>query len=109
LLQAWGSYRRNNFGKNFWIDKAISSLDFFKEEIIIFTDVRFENEAVELKKLGGVLVRIARPTVLEDKHESEIALDSYPFEHIILNSGTLEHLTQEVRDLAIKLNIRLKY
>lgn len=108
LLQAWGCYRRNKYGKDFWIDKAVKSLEQFKEDIIVFTDVRFENEAEAIKKLGGVLVRVVRATGLDDKHESETALDKYDFDNIILNSGNAAHLFHEVQDFAKKINIKLR-
>lgn len=63
------------------------------------TDVRFENEAEIIKKLGGEVWRVERPGLPAsgDLHPSETSLDSYQhFDHVIVNDGTLDDLYRKV-------------
>lgn len=64
----------------------------------VITDVRFENEAALIKKLGGEVWRVERPSlpVSGDMHPSETSLDRYNFDRVIVNDGTLEDLYLEV-------------
>jgi hypothetical protein len=63
-------------------------------ELLAFTDVRFPSEAALIKRYGGVIVRIARPSLPldEDAHVSETALDDYPEDHLVVNDGSLADL-----------------
>ena len=63
---------------------------------IVVTDVRYPNEAAQIRALGGVLWRVERPEAglqgsLAD-HESETLLRDYPADRTILNDGTLADL-----------------
>lgn len=94
----------------------------------IITDVRFPNEANAVKYRGGIVIRINRLysgqiNPIGDKiklgnvssqaveidhskpHLSETALDDYPFDYVIDNNGTLENLTDMVKDILIRHGI----
>ena len=78
----------------------------------IITDVRFPNEAEAVKKAGGILIRINRPSTYKPEeagkleHPSETSLDNYDgFNHSIYNDGTLVDLIGEVKRILIKENI----
>jgi len=106
MLQAVGCYRRDSFGADYWIKKVEQALSLFNENIIIITDVRFLNEAEWIKSKGGKLIRVSRVTGLKDEHESEVALDDYKeWDSVILNTGTLEHLAADVKELMKLLEI----
>lgn len=96
LLQRLGTEAgRGILGENIWVDTAFGRV---KTDRVVFTDVRFPNEAEGIKSRGGVVVRIDRPGVgPRHQHPSETSLVNYPFDHHIENDGTLEDLHQKVR------------
>ena len=58
---------------------------------IVADDVRFENEAATIRRLGGTLVRIIR-VVPDDSHASEVELDSIHCDAFLENNGTIDDL-----------------
>jgi hypothetical protein len=96
LLQVFGTeVGRTMFGEDFWVDYALNSIpDGLK---VVFTDVRYPNEANTIKDFGGEVWWISREGIgpLND-HASENSLIDYPFEFYIDNSGTLEELKDKV-------------
>ncbi len=68
---------------------------------VVVTDVRLSNEAEAIQEAGGALVRIVRPGVESgDSHASEVALDDWPTNYVVVNDGTLDDLRAEARALA---------
>lgn len=77
-----------------------------KQSNWIFTDTRFGNEFKAIKDRGGITIRVTREgTKQENEHPSETALDSYQFDYEIQNNGTLEELTEKVKQILIAENI----
>lgn len=87
-----------------------------KQPLWIITDVRFPNEVEAIKKHGGIMVRINRPSWYDQEedrlmreflkeppraeHPSETALDNYEgFDIVIENNGTIEELTEKVKEI----------
>lgn len=77
---------------------------------IVFSDVRYLNEAKTIKNAGGILIRINRPgfTYSSDatwqNHSSETELDSYTeWDYIIENNGTIEELNSKIRSLMFNI------
>src|ERR1019366_6100180 len=64
LLQAWGVYRRESLGEDYWVKQLIIKLLKSEAELALITDVRFQNEAGYIKEMGGSLVRVSRDTGL---------------------------------------------
>ena len=64
----------------------------------VISDVRFPNEVESIEELGGIVIRIERDSVIpaEEEHESETALDNYPFKYILKNNGTKEELLEKI-------------
>ena len=103
--QIIGEGLRNLVGPNVWITPVIQHPAALK----IISDVRYPNEVTEIEKAGGIVLRIHRP--LKERlealkgdtrnleHESETALDNYPFKHVIENIGTIEELHAAVREI----------
>jgi len=109
MLQAWGMYKRKSVGSDYWIAQTFQNILNDESNIAIITDVRFRNEYEYIRKIGGLLVRVSRDTGLIDQHPSETELDSvHDFDGIILNTGTLEHLTEDVKEMMVKFNITVK-
>lgn len=91
---------RDNLGEKVWIEGASRDLieDLHRGGLnrsIVFTDVRFPNEADVIRNLGGEIWRITRPGhEALNNHVSEVQ----PFtpNRIITNNGTLADLRRNV-------------
>ena len=101
ILQGWGTdFRRNMFGNDYWIRKmeiAVNQLS--QHKTIVIPDVRFPNEYKYITSQGGIMIRVERETGLKDTHESETALDDFVFDYRIQNSGTIEELVEQVKQI----------
>jgi hypothetical protein len=94
---------RQRFGENFWVQQAFDKIQSTK---VVFTDVRFPNEAREIQQYGGQVWRINRHNQSPvNGHESEHAMDNFMFKHVLYNDGSLAELTQDVTMLAEQLNL----
>jgi hypothetical protein len=57
-------------------------------------------------KRGGVMIRVERPGVgpTKDKHGrahvSETALDDWPFDHVLVNDGSVDDLHRKLHGVA---------
>lgn len=93
ILQAYGLSLRERTRDDLWIRAAIDPALATGEPVVV-TDVRFPNEADEIQRLGGFLVRVVRPDRPDDgdTHVSEIALDGRTVHFVATNIGTVEDL-----------------
>lgn len=105
LLQVFGTeVGRGMFGDSFWVNQALTGI--LPEEKIVFSDVRFPNEAHAIKRLNGNLWRINRHNhSAVNGHPSEHAMDNFMFNHVVYNDGTIDDLSDEVFMLAKELNL----
>lgn len=90
----WG---RECIGKNLWTHIAMEKAKQYEK--VVITDVRFPNEATAIREAGGKVVKIERPTLVEDDHPSE-AIDKIHPDFIIMNTGTIEYLHERIKDYA---------
>ena len=62
LLQQWGTELRRAQDEDYWvkngIERAQAEWDFGGADLIIFTDVRFENEAQAIRDAGGLVMQV---------------------------------------------------
>ena len=96
LLQVFGTeVGRDMFGDSFWIDQAIKKI---KNKPVVFSDVRFRNEADMITSCGGVVWNVKRNGVesLND-HPSENNLKDYIFDRVIENNDSLYDLYHEIQ------------
>lgn len=95
LLQVFGTeVGRDMFGENFWVQLALNSA---KEDLVVISDVRFKNEAEGIKAAGGQVWRINRHGIGPvTNHASEIDLDDYAFDNVLLNDYTVLELNQMI-------------
>lgn len=101
LLQELGVGARKRLGEDVWVVAAMNQMSDVNTNYVI-TDVRFENEAVMIKQLGGELWRIQRPGVeAVNRHVSETALDGYKWDKVLHNGGTL-------KDLELLVQVRME-
>lgn len=86
-------------------------------EHTVISDVRFRDEVNFIKKRGGILIRIIRPTDISTdqlhastiKHQSESELNDYNADEILLNNTTKDALEAQVDKLVNKLSQIRKY
>jgi hypothetical protein len=109
-LQWYGTEaHRDVFGTNFWVDVACPRDLVSHDALLVYTDVRFPNEAERIKENGGYIWQIIRPEVDEgDSHASEQPLPPELIDVVIQNDKDLNHFRNEVHDrLTFDLKMRL--
>ena len=99
LLQRMGTeVGREMFGENFWVDLALQRAAEHRD--VVFSDVRFKNEADAIVERGGAIIRILREgTLPANSHRSETEMDDYPVDYVIGNHGLPEDLYPKVNIL----------
>lgn len=93
FLERLGRGARVVFGDDFWLNMALKQAEQY--ENVVFSDVRYENEADAIKAAGGVVVKIDRPG-FEAHGEVDTLLDGYEFDHVIRNHRTVVDLQAEI-------------
>lgn len=108
LLQKVGTECfRNNIHPDFWIGRGMAKIDASTADVVIISDVRFENELALLNTVGTTIY-IERPSLdmPEDLHPSEKELDSIKqdFHRIFINDeDSLEAVEKFAKELVAKL------
>jgi hypothetical protein len=82
----------------FWIRAALKAAQEVSDagKPVVFTDVRYPNEAQALRDAGMPLVWIDRPGLTRMTHESENLLGPADADHVIPNDGTIVALRRRV-------------
>ena len=83
-----------------WRDAALR----VEHDVLVVTDLRFNNEASEVKRLGGICVRVENPRVTK-WHDSDYELKDFSFDEVITNDGDLNTLNDRVLELATKRSL----
>ena len=91
ILKILGCAIRARVGKDVWV-RALAQKRAYIPGPVVVTDVRFPEEADYITRTMGMLVRVVRPNLPHDDHESETALDARVSSHIIWNDMDLAHL-----------------
>jgi len=78
---------------------------------MVVSDCRFPNEIRELHKLGCIIIKINRPSLVNnDEHESEKNIDLIKdYDYEIINDGTLDELYDKIDKIMNKYNYYKKY
>lgn len=115
-LQYLGANARVVFGDSFWVDQVLPNpnlstmwkdaanvgelltASYPLSDILCVTDVRYPNEAVRVRQLGGTVIEVTRPGIDSDGHSSETALPRELVDHTIKNDGDLHDLRLAVED-----------
>lgn len=91
LLQSWGTKGRD-INPNAWVNSVFSTFD--ENSRWVIDDVRYPNEADRIRGMGGLLIRLegdpgcVRQNSKRDlNHESETALDDYPFFDVMIDTN----------------------
>lgn len=92
LLQRCGTEMgRRVLGADLWVNATLEQMK--PGTAYVVTDCRFPNEAEAVQRAGGIVVRIERAGVGPvNDHESEIALDDWAFDAVVLNDGSITAL-----------------
>ena len=110
MLQVLGTDCGRAYDPQIWVRKWREKVQYQHETFgpisIIADDVRFENEAAEIHRMGGVLVRVVKPDINADKmsdHVSEQPIPRSYIDYTIQNDGNLEQLRGQVEILLREL------
>ena len=102
LLQTIGTeWGREMVHGDMWIDIAIAKAAAFRDAgySVVIDDVRFDNEAASIEKVGGHIVCIERPKgdrVCSDEHASESSFTAKTRYKYFMNDGELESVRGKV-------------
>lgn len=104
MLQWWGTEWRRHQDIEYWIKQARLKINASTADVVVVTDVRFQNEADLIRELGGLVCRIHRPDAEgePDLHPSEAALESIPMKVRIFNDGGMDDLTMQVERYIVR-------
>lgn len=122
LLQKYGQFMRE-FDEDVWVRPTMEHVERMirLHEIrpsFIYTDIRQPNEYEAVKKTGAVMVKIEAPVEARVQRmlqlgetvnlrvlraETEKILESFEYDYVIHNDGTIHDLTGEVVNLIYKL------
>lgn len=101
FLQHLGDQMRKMFGETFWLDRVAGRIDGPDDRVVI-PDVRYLNEALWIKSVGGLLVKVNRPGRRPEGHVSETALADFDdWDFVAENNGDIVQLEQTMVDWAI--------
>jgi len=105
LLQIWGDFRRTVYGKNYFVDRVMARSC---GRDIVISDVRFRNEAEEIKKRYGILIKVQGRKIEEKftNHVSENDLNDFKFDYEIDNSGSFKNLYLQADRIMKEINAR---
>ena len=92
-----------------WVDAFFAALP--HDAFVLVPDVRFPNEANPIRARGGLMLRIEGDPLQQrgdgtrdDNHPSETGMDDYAhFDFTLHNTGSLDDLTRQVRELLTRL------
>lgn len=110
-LQRYGTEaHRDMFGSRFWVDAL--DLTHGDHDLVVVTDVRFENEAEAIRGAGGHVVRVVGPPTPDDDHASEAPIPdhfvAYTLENTVRDDG-LGRLRHGIVQMMLDLTSREKW
>ena len=100
ILQVLGSdVGRDLIDPNLWVELTMHSVH--QNDKIVVSDVRFSNEAEEIKWKFGEIWRVSRidKSSPVNVHRSETEMDSWDFDQYVSNNGTIEELKAEIEKI----------
>jgi hypothetical protein len=118
LLQVLGTDVFRNVHENFWVNVFKSRVKNMKfdevrgdsdPKIVFITDMRFENEVVEVNNMGGYTIKLDR-SMHGDDHKSEASVDLIPnelFSEVLTQADlpSLDHVYAKVESIMSSLRV----
>lgn len=98
----WG---RNQISPSLWIEAVRARVTMGAR--VVFTDCRFENEARVIRSMGGVLIRIVRPSLAKTSaHRSETEQDKIRADVTMINDTAAPEQFAEIMRLHVVSKLR---
>jgi hypothetical protein len=91
-----------------WICRAEKYINSFSEEQRwVIPDVRFPNEELFIKGKGGKLLRVVRPSMINqgDTHPSEKWVSSFNVDYEIINDNSLKELENKIATIFSNISL----
>lgn len=92
-------FGRNMIHPNIWIETLFNRYYNNSNKNLLITDLRFPNEYDEIKKRGGIIIRVNRFNNDNLHYETECLLDNHKFDYIIDNTGTIYELKDKINKI----------
>ena len=92
ILQKMGTEVGRSVHPDVWIRYVMRQIEDHPDAIWVISDVRFENEAAAIREVGGIIVRIERPSQGSAEfagHASEVEGNRIAANHTIMNDMLL--------------------
>jgi len=103
ILQTLGTeWGRELIDGNIWI-KAMERKA-AESGFMVVPDIRFENEADSIRRLGGIVVHITGRDGSVESHKSESGVDVKDDDYVIENSGTLQEYEEKIIHFCVELS-----
>lgn len=106
LMQTLGTeWGRTHVHPDIWIMLwTLKAQSYFNRNVkVCVDDLRFANEALAVRNLGGEIWKIVRPEHNVDhsiiNHASEHGLDDKLFDRVIINDGSIDDLKNKIADI----------
>ena len=102
IMQTLGTeWGREMISQTIWTDRLRMVLRHGPVTDVVIHDVRFENEAEMIRKMGGHIVHVARHPEPDkfDSHVSEAGVSVIGLDFYMPNYGSIDELHTEVKDL----------
>jgi hypothetical protein len=104
LMQYLGTDVMRKMYEPIWVKACLKKIQHEQSQLAIIADVRFPSEVKAIEQAGGTLVRLTRKVFSKDNHSSEVALDDYPFVHVMENSNeSINELKNKVKSFYLNL------
>lgn len=102
---------RNLFRKDIWIKRAEVEYNKYRDNFnaggMVIPDIRYENEAEWIQKMGGIIIHVTRPGYNGDVgtagHDSEAGYPDNLKDYTVVNDGTIAELHEKIKHIAVAL------
>lgn len=103
----WG---RNMIGEDIWLRAAKRNMESIIKAggHVVCDDVRFDNEAELIHQLGGLVIEIGRPELVQMAHASEAGVKPLFLDFSILNDSGIDSLHDKIKEACLRMGIRLE-
>lgn len=111
FLQQLGTNLARNMNPNIWVEKGVVAVNAALANgapFVVVTDVRFRNEALAIKAMGGVLCKVESDSIDtgNDNHASESEQSTIPdfWFDVVINNDKSAGLGNLMRNVLTELN-----
>jgi len=100
---------RQQIRHDIWV-KCLERRFLKDDRSVVVSDMRFENEAVSIREMGGFVIRVDRRIDFDenqDQHPSETGLDQFnEWDFVVENNGSLDDLEASIASVLLEIIIR---